>query len=42
MKLSFDDEESLKEAVGSLYFINPTSDPDTLQGMGSSSSIVEP
>ena len=31
MKLSFDDEESLKEAVGSLYFNNPPSDPNTLQ-----------
>ena len=37
MKLSFDDEESLKEAVGSLCFTgnNPPSDPNTLQQMGS-------
>ena len=31
MKLSFDDEESFKEAVGSLRFNNPPSDPNTLQ-----------
>ena len=31
MKLSFDDEESFKEAVGSLCFNNPPSDPNTLQ-----------
>ena len=35
MKLSFDDEESLKETVGSLCFNNPSSDPNTLQRMGS-------
>ena len=34
MKLSFDDEESLKEAVGSLCFNNPPSDPNT-QRVGS-------
>ena len=34
MKLSFDDEESLKEAVGSLCLNNPPSDPNALQGMG--------
>ena len=37
MKLSFYDEESLKEAVGSLCFTgnNPPSDLNTLQQMGS-------
>ena len=35
MKLSFDDEESFKEAVGSLCFNDPPSDPNTLQRMGS-------
>ena len=37
IKLSFDDEESLKEAVGSLCFNlnNPPSNPNTLQPMGS-------
>ena len=43
MRLSFDDEESFKEAVaaGSLRFNNPPSDSDTLalQQMGSSSSM---
>ena len=39
MRLSFDDEESFKEAVGSLQFNNPPSDPDSLQGVGSSSSM---
>ena len=41
MKLSFDDEESFKEAAGSLRFINPPSDSDTLrlQRMGSGSSM---
>ena len=28
-RLSFDDEESFKEAAGSLYFNNPPSDPNT-------------
>ena len=32
MRLSFDDEESFKEAAGSLRFNNPPSDPDT-QGL---------
>ena len=36
MRLSFDDEESFKEAVESLRF--NTSDPNTLQQMGSSSN----
>ena len=35
MKLSFDDEESLKEAVGSLRFNNPPSDRDIPQQVGS-------
>ena len=35
MNLSFDDEESLKEVVGSLCCNNPPSDPNTLQRMGS-------
>ena len=39
MSLSFDDKESFKEAVGSLQFNNPPSDPDSLQGVGSSSSM---
>ena len=37
-----DDEESFKEAVGSLNFNNPPSDPDSLQRVGSSSSIMMP
>ena len=39
MRLSFDDEESFKESVGSLKFNNPPSDSDSLQGVGSSSSM---
>ena len=43
MRLSFDDEESFKEAasagLGSLKFNNPPSDPDLLQQVGSSSSM---
>ena len=39
MRLSSDDEESFKEAVGSLNFNNPPSDPDSHQGVGSSSSM---
>ena len=35
MKMSFDNEESLNVAVGSLYFNNPPSDPTSLQRMGS-------
>jgi len=39
MKLSFDDEESFKEVVGSLRFDNPASDPNSvalvLQEVGS-------
>ena len=41
MKLSFDDEESFKEAIGSLNFNNPLSDPDSLQLVGSSSMPAE-
>ena len=29
MRLSFDDEESFKEVVGSLHFNNPPSDPNS-------------
>ena len=39
MRLSFDDEESFKEAVGSLNFNNPPSYPSSLQGVGSSSGM---
>ena len=40
--LSFNDEESFKEAAGSLKFYNPPSDTSSssLQGMGSSSSML--
>ena len=37
MGLSFDDEESFKEGVGSLRFYNPPSDPNT-PALGSSGS----
>ena len=40
MKLSFDDKESFKEAIGSLRFNNPPSDPNTFQPVGSSSSVA--
>ena len=41
MKLSFDDEESFKEAVESLRFNNPASasDPNAQQQMESSNSV---
>ena len=39
MRLSFDDEESFKEAVESLHFYNPPSDLNARQQMGSSSSM---
>ena len=39
MRLTFDGEESFKEAAGSLNFINPPSDPDSLQRLGSSSRM---
>ena len=38
MGLSFDDEESFKEGVGSLIFYNPPSHPNT-PALGSSGSI---
>ena len=43
MRLSFDGEESFKEAIGSLNFNKPpsNSDPDSLQGVGSSSMPPE-
>ena len=37
--MSFDDEESFKEVVGSLHFNNPSSDTNVQQQMGSSISI---
>ena len=40
MKLSFDDEESFKEAVESLHFCNPPSDPNARQQIGSSDSSM--
>jgi hypothetical protein len=40
MKLSFVDEESFKEAAGSLHFNNPPSDPDILTLRGVESSIT--
>ena len=39
MRLSFDDEESFKEAVESLRFNNPASDPNAEQQMGSRNSV---
>ena len=41
MNLSFDDEDSFKEAAGSLRFNNPQSDPDSLalQQVGSTSNM---
>ena len=39
MRLSFDDNEFFKEAVGSLRFNNPPSDPNALQQTGSNSSM---
>ena len=41
MRLSTDDNESFKEAIGSLRFNNPPSDPNALQRVpvGSSSSM---
>ena len=38
MGMSFDDEKSFKEGVGSLNFYNPPSDPNT-PALGSSGSI---
>ena len=42
MRLSIDNEESFKEAVESLKFNNPPSDPDSFEGMGSSSNSMSP
>ena len=42
MRLSFDDQESFKEAVGSFRFNNPSSDPNASLRMGSSSSSSMP
>ena len=39
MRLSFEDEESFKEAVESLRFNNPLSDPNAQQQMGSRNSM---
>ena len=39
MRMSFDDEESFKEVVGSLHFNNPSSDTNVEQQMGSSSRM---
>ena len=41
MRLSFDDEESFKEAAGSLRFNNPPSDPNSLQRVSSSSMLPQ-
>ena len=38
MRLSFDDEESFKEVIGSLCFNNPPSDQDSLRRVGSTPS----
>ena len=35
MKMSYDDEESFKESVGSLNFNKPSSNPDSLQSSSS-------
>ena len=35
-----DDEESFKEAMGSINFNNPPSDPDSLQGVESNSGSM--
>ena len=39
MRLSFGDKEPSKESLGSLNFNNPPSDSDSLQGVGSISSM---
>lgn len=38
MRISFDDEDSFREAVSSLRFNNPPSNPDAVQRVGSISS----
>ena len=40
MRLSFDDDESFKEAAGSLRFNNSPSDSNSLQQEGSSSNTA--
>ena len=40
MRLSFDDEESFKEAIENLCFNNPSSDPNTQQQMGSNNTSI--
>ena len=40
MKLSFDDIESFKEAAGSFYDLPTARDPNTLQQMGSSTTMM--
>ena len=40
MKLSYDDEKSFKESVGSLHFNIPPSEPDSLQSSSSMSPKV--
>ena len=41
MKLSFEDEESFKEAIESLRFNNPSSDPNARRQIGSNSMSLE-
>ena len=41
MRLSFDDEASFKEAVESLRFNNPTSDPDAQVGSSNSMPLED-
>jgi hypothetical protein len=41
MKLSFDDQESFREATGSLRFNNPPSEPNSLEPMGISTPRQE-
>ena len=40
MRLSFDDEESFKEAIENLCFNNPSSDPNIQQQMGSNNTSM--
>ena len=42
MRSSVDDNESFKEAAGSLCFYNPPSDPNTLERVPVGSSSVQP
>jgi hypothetical protein len=41
MRLSFDDEDSFNEVVGSLRFDNPLSDPNSLGRVGSTTPSQE-